>query len=489
MRKNLLIILLFFICLSGCRSNNQIKEQKNQNDPIYTQNDPQNTQKNKHTNSFNDKNVTYKIGDYVFYETTTSENEIVEYDWIYVENYMQFLVDEYHYLYKTSGTTIDCILNVKWNKVEDNNNIIMNAEVKSILRAGIFDVYNYSLNTDDILISGIIYSDDPTFVYPEFVYRNINNEIVTKDSFRFVDFELLEFEESLGELIYDDVDVNTFIVKDANQLVYCNSEINKIVIPEQYTKNKSIPGFLFSNKNKLDEIEISGDVGQINPNAFVDSAYKITIKGNIKNIEPLGFVSGCEITINGNIENYNKYSFYKCDKINYDNGIFQVLDYFENKRYDIGLFIEFKNSYNLSEGIKILYTPYVDTKFEYDGDLIVSYNVDNKDNNSNIVESIILDDNLEIYRESKINYNQDYYLWSKFVGREFQQESLKEIVITESELSSETGILFFSAEFIDEDRFDNLIYICKVLCSLKYEIIDDVIYLQYNDVVYSLDTI
>ena len=48
MRKNLLIILLFFICLSGCRSNNQIKEQKNQNAPIYTQNDPQNTQKNKH---------------------------------------------------------------------------------------------------------------------------------------------------------------------------------------------------------------------------------------------------------------------------------------------------------------------------------------------------------------------------------------------------------------------------------------------------------
>ena len=80
-------------------------------------------------------------------------------------------------------------------------------------------------------------------------------------------------------------------------------------------------------------------------------------------------------------------------------------------------------------------------------------------------------------------------LWNKFVGREFQQESLKEIVITESELANETGIIYFSAEFIDEDRFDNRIYICKVLCSLKYEIINDVIYLQYNDVIYSLDTI
>lgn len=472
MKKFLLIILLFFICLSGCHRNNSNENQNNQQ-----------------TDFFDNINVTYKIGDYIFYETKTCEDKIIEYDWIYVENYMEFLVDEYHYLYKTSGTTIDCILNVKWNKIEDNKNIIMDAEVKSILRAGIFDVYEYSLNTDDILISGIIYSDHPTFVYPEFVYTNINNEIVTKDSFRFVDFELLEFEESLGELIYDDVDVNTFILQDANQLFYCNSEINQIVIPEQYTKNKSIPSFCFSSNNKIDEIKILGDVGQINPNAFYNSAHKIVVNGNINNIEPLGFVSGCEININGNIGKYNKYSFYKCDKINYNDGILQVLDYFENKRYDIGLYIEFKNNYNLNDGIKLLYRPYIDTEFKYDGELIVSYNVDNIERSSNVVESFVLSDNLETYYESIINYNQDYCLWNRFVGREFQQESLKEIVITESEICEQTGILYFSAEFIDEDRFDNRIYICKVLCSLKYEIINDVVYLQYNDVTYSLDTI
>ena len=117
----------------------------------------------------------------------------------------------------------------------------------------------------------------------------IDNKTKLFDSFRFADVEKIKYKK---EPIIFDVDVNNFKINDASQLSLCESKIDKIIIPEQYTKNKTIPSFAFINNDIISEIEIVGDVGQINPNAFIYSAEKIIINGDIK-----GKVNLCPILL------------------------------------------------------------------------------------------------------------------------------------------------------------------------------------------------
>lgn len=419
------------------------------------------------------RNIIYKLHDEVLF--TAKESDL--YDWIYVEDYRNVYpsLDSGEY-----GELVDCILNVEWNKVEDNDNIYMNATVKSIVRAGVYDYNYYEDETSDIIVSGIISSISSIFKYPEYVYKIIDNKPKLFDSFRFADVEKIKYKK---EPIISDVDVNNFKINDASQLSLCESKIDKIIIPEQYTKNKTIPSFAFINNDIISEIEIVGDVGQINPNAFIYSAEKIIINGDIGNIEPKGFGFGSEIIINGKIENYTEYSFFYCDKVHYNGGVKQSIDKIDNPSLHLGLYLEYNSSYNLDKDITIKYAPYIDNKFTSKANFVILYKLDDNElENSKVVGNITLNDNRDMYLMNKEKYNTSYMVNNIFYGIKVDNDRLNSFVIPREEFFNSKGIIYIHLKSLSESTYENEVKIIQITLYLKYEIIDNIIYMKYNSV-------
>lgn len=429
--------------------------------------------------SCNMKKTIYKIDNEII--LTTRKN--LNLDWIYLEDYISILEQKYHLVdYYEKGILIDAILNVEWNKVESSTETIMDGKVKSILRTGIFDDYIYLDDSSDVIVSGIIKSDNVIYKYPEYAYKIINNNVELVDSFQFVDISKMKLKNT--ETIYD-LDVNRLIVEDVRQLAYCESEISEIIIPKQYTENKVIPEFAFYNTEKLNKIEVLDKIGNINPYAFSNTADEIVICKDVNIIEPKAFMNCEKITINGNINNNNKYSFENCNKIYYKDEIKQIIDNNLELYNIMDIYLDLNYSYNLNNNINIKYLPYFNFSIEHCEKFNMSYSI-NEDNeqNSNIIESYIISEGYNPYYAQYEKYNRQFNELCWFNAIKIDDNQLFNLNLTKDEFNIENGDIYIYMKLIDEQLYNLQIYTQIVKITISYEIVNNNIYFKYKDCQY-----
>ncbi|MBP3503916.1 MAG: leucine-rich repeat protein [Bacilli bacterium] len=430
--------------------------------------------------------VLYVLENVIIYETKIdSEDNVDFFDWIYIEDYYQLKFSDHHF-YQYDTVNCASLVKVKWTKTDSGNTLNMTGEVLSVLRANTFDCYNYNSNDDSLLISGILYSKEQTLTYPTTAYSFDNNTIKKINKFSFVDFEKLEFKNTPG-IIGTSPDIEK--VRDANQFYYLNNKISRVVIPEQYTIDKPLTNYIFSDSDLVDEIIFEGYVNKINPLAFSNlNLNRIVFNNDINEVDYLGFnkIKG-DIILTGNVTNYNDYSFNVSGKIlsNEDNITqinYNIFKYNDEECLCTTLidFIVITNQYNdINQGINI--------KFKS------MYRFDSYDYNLSVKCSIDEGELITIFENERFTKDPENYNYSKesFESKHFNSihtiklyelDELEEYIIPLESLSNNIGTIKIyydlKDEFFPHDEKELNQY-CRYEMIYNYEIIDDNIILYF----------
>lgn len=282
MKKRLIILLTFTLCLISSCSSYVNNAQNNEND----ENDNQMVDGlNTNNDDINEYTVTYKLLDYTLYKTVIKkDNEfklLKHWDLMHMpEETLKELLSEY----KFNGDLSSIIYEVEWylndEVIDENYEIQSDIVLQGKIVAGfwhprLIDEYN--------LIGGIVFSKSTIVEYPTTAYGAILENMIAI-------IPLTLYNISLDTRVH-----GVLPEPSSNNLLQKYRELNieEIIIPAELLYNGTFE-YMFAQSPSIKKIIINGNVSTI---------YKNTFK-NLANLE--------SIIINGNVDVTEEEAIYNC---------------------------------------------------------------------------------------------------------------------------------------------------------------------------------